>query len=296
MADGHARSYVAYGKQYVIHHHHQGGLADGPMNPAALRRWAERLLTEYRKMVAENALPCSRRTRTKYERNLADLVEGLTEPTLETSALAHLRRLISAGAAQYIYRASSLPDEALPSAVFMDFAVYMLWPVVAERRLPEGWQEALAEISSPATVHMVEQTREAMEKYGRQKVSAEIFARYMATMPFAPGILGLLEDLCDPKGAGACLSAIAVACGYPEPPAKVNSKNLLKWALWVSGGLVATRVDDLVGQIWEWLRGHKKGYGGSSFDPDDPYIYLHGSGGSERGNSVLGEFADVLFD
>ncbi|MCB5180555.1 hypothetical protein [Streptomyces antimicrobicus] len=258
---------VVGGTQYVVqhqHHHQRGGGV--PLGLPELRIWIDRLVRDYRVHVGAQRGRGGRRQLEALQREFGGAAGAGRRDGKE-----RVRRLVAAGAVQYLQEAARVPSEPLPVVVMADVAVFALWPVVQAPDLPPDWQDQLAELTTPRLAALVAQAR-ASAAEGRP-VAVDAFARVLADKPFAHGILALLEDLADPRGAGACLTALALAARVPAPPRKAP-RALLGWLLGVGTGAVAGGAaadPDLVARIWEWMdeEGVQKrsGYEG---DPDHP--------------------------
>ncbi|QNA72014.1 hypothetical protein C8250_008960 [Streptomyces sp. So13.3] len=286
-AKGHAQIHQVHGgTQNVVHHHHYpGDSAPAPLALPDLRVWIERLASDYRALISAGDLPPQRRRRTDGLVQLDALRHELDGATGPRHGKNQMRRLLAAGAAQYLHQAARPPTDPLPESVMVDLAVFALWPVVQTPQLPDGWQDHLAELTAPRLAMLVTQAREA----GRRghPVPADVFSRALADRPFAHGILALLEDLGDPRGGGACLTPIALAGGFPPPPRKAGAKAVLVWLLGVGagagGGVGGVEAPEAAERAWRWLQDSVRGSGttpaSGSGDFNDQDVDQHRGGG-----------------
>ncbi|MBK3584490.1 hypothetical protein [Streptomyces sp. PvR018] len=256
-AKGHAQIHQVHGTQNVVHHYHYpGDSAGAPLALPDLRVWIERLASDYRALITAGDLPPQRRRRTDGLGQLDSLRNELDGAGGPRHGKDQLRRLLAAGAAQYLHQAARLPTDPLPESVMVDLAVFALWPVVQSPRLLDGWQDHLAELTAPRLAMMVSQAREASQR--GHPVPADVFSRALADRPFAHGILALLEDLSDPRGSGACLTPIALAGGFLPPPRNAGAKAVLGWLLGAgagaAGGVGAVEASETAEQAWRWLQ------------------------------------------
>jgi hypothetical protein len=168
-----------------------------------------------------------------------------------------------------------------------DLAVFALWPVIETPRLPDGWQEHLAELTSLRLAALVSQARQLGAR-GRP-VAVEGFARTLAAKPFTHGVLALLEDLADPQGGGASLTVLALAGGFPPPPRKPDTKALLGWLIGAGavGGATASATPMAAERAWLWLHDRLDPSDGTlqpgDVDVPDPDADPQRHGGSARG-------------
>ncbi|MCX5072584.1 hypothetical protein OHA84_28305 [Streptomyces sp. NBC_00513] len=267
---------VVQGTQKIVHHHHYSGSNPAPpLGLPELRLWIKRLASDYRTLIADGSVKPGRRQAAAHHRQLDALYGELAGAAGNRDGKEQLRRLLAAGAVQYLDRATPVPDGALPEAVMVDLVVFALWPVVQTPRLPGGWQDHLAELTTPRLAAFVAGARDAAGR-GRP-ISPEAFGRALAGKPFAPGILALLDDLDDPRGGGASLTALSLAGRYAQPPQKAGAKALLGWLLGAGavgavGGAGAASAVDFADRAWQWL--HDTGRGSTH----------HGSGGPDMGD------------
>lgn len=248
---GRAQVYqVVGGTQHVVHHHYGDGPAV-PLGLPGLRLWIDRLAADYREIVAAGEAPGGRRQRAGLQRELVALRAQLAGDGGHRDGADQVRRLLAAGAVQYLDAAGRVPAESLPEALVVDFAVFALWPVVQAPVLPTGWEGQLAALTSPRLAVLVAGAREAGRGEG---LGLEDFGRSLAERPFAHGVLALLEDLADPRRGGACLTALAVAARTPPPPQRLGGKATLRWLFGagVAGGAAGAGAE-LAERVWEWL-------------------------------------------
>ncbi|WP_406387276.1 hypothetical protein [Streptomyces sp. NBC_00887] len=281
---GHAYQ-VVNGTQSIVHHHHYEGL-EAPLALPDLRLWIDRMTTDYRTLTKASNAPLGRRRAASHAKELDALQHDLATLAKSPKDSGQLRRLLAAGAAQYLYKCTRLPAEPLPESVMVDLAVFALWPVIQTPALPSGWHDELAQLTSPRLALLVAQARQAGEA-GRP-VGTDLFGRALAAKPFAHGILALLEDLGDPRGGGACLTPIALAQGFTAPPRKAEPKAMLAWLLGAAaaGGAGATTAAELADESWAWI--HRQGRGPAGPQPTgDADLDDDGHIGTHRGTSRI---------
>ncbi|MEW2082020.1 hypothetical protein [Streptomyces sp. NPDC005283] len=281
-ATGHGQTYqVVHGKQRIVHHHHYHG--DGlpaPLPLPDLQLWIARLAADYRALVKAGDGPSGRREAAGHGRQLDVLERELAGSAGRRNGKDPLRRLLAAGAAQYLDRASRVPTDPLPEQLMVDLAVFALWPVIEAPALPVDWQDHLAALTTPRLAVLVSQVRQLGIR--GKAVAPDAFGRALADKPFAHGVLALLEDLADPRGGGACLTAISLAGRVPPPPQKASAKAVLGWLL--AGGTVAIEGPDLAEHAWHWLQDMAGGAtprprGGSGDIDDNLEKHRGGAGG-----------------
>lgn len=286
---------VAHGSQRIVNHHHYAAPQPAvPLNLPELRIWIERITADYRLLLADrNAPPRGRRAASQDKKELAALGASLAGDPGRREGKDLLRRLLAAGAAQYLSRGGPIPAGTLPEAVVIDLVVFALWPVVQAPELPEGWRDHMAELTSPRLAALTASARDAVRQ-GRN-VTPEGLTRQLAGKAFTQAILALLEDLDDPRRGGACLTALSLAAHQPSPPQKAGGKALLGWLL--SGAVGAAAGGTTVGaaglaeQAWDWLHSTSRGTGrGAPGTPDvdqDDLEQHRGGGGGMRGGHGL---------
>jgi hypothetical protein len=288
---GDGTAYLA--KTQHIHLHDNAALGVVPLDAPGLRLWIARMAGDYRALVANGQVPDGRRQSAAYVAELDGLQLVLDDPRAPARVESTVRRLLAAGAAQYLHGVRRVPADALPEQVMLDFAVFALWPVITAPALAAGWDDALAELTSPRIAALVDQARQARDASASLRV--ETVARALAHGAFAPGVLRLLEDLADPRGAGACLTPMALADGFSPPPRKGDARTALFWLLAGAGIAVAAEPvpSDLSERVWTWLddvagsgagRAHSgdgdvPGSGGGDSDPDR---HRQGGGGGKH--------------
>ncbi|MEV7617109.1 hypothetical protein [Streptomyces sp. NPDC089799] len=243
---------IVGGTQHVVHHHHYGDGPAVPLGLPGLRVWIDRMAADYREICAAGEAPGGRRQRAGRQRELATLQVQLAGDGGHRNGINQVRRLLAAGAVQYLHAAGRVPAEPLPEALVVDFAVFALWPVVQAPVLPAGWEGYLAVLTSPRLAVLVAAAREAGRGEG---LGPEEFGRSLAERPFAHGVLALLEDLADPRRGGACLTALAVAARTPPPPQRLGGKATLGWLFGAGavGGVTGAGAE-LAERVWEWLQ------------------------------------------
>ncbi|MGW4726495.1 hypothetical protein [Streptomyces sp. NPDC004291] len=294
-AQGQGQVYqVAHGNQKIVHHHHHGAARPAvPYNLPELRVWIERLTADYRLLLAARGeLPRGRREAAQDRKTLEALGADLAGNPGRRDGKDQVRRLLAAGAAQYLSRGGPVPAGTLPEAVMVDLVVFALWPVVQSPGLPEGWHDHLAELTTPRLAAFTAAARDAVRR-GRT-VTPEEFGRHVADKPFARAVLALLEDLDDPRRGGAALTALSLAAHHAPPPQKAGGKVLLGWLLSGAAGAAvggtAVGVADLTEDVWHRLhsttRDTPSGAPGSS-DVDQEDLEQHRGGGS-RGSYAPG--------
>ncbi|MGN9819567.1 hypothetical protein ACTMUQ_29980 [Streptomyces sp. SD11] len=257
---GQGHSYqVVHGTQSVVHHHYYAETHERPLDLADLRLWIARMTADYKALVKVGSAPLGRRQAAGYAKQLGALRDELDAAAGRRSGRDQLQGLLAAGAAQYLRKAKQLPEEPLPESMMLDLAVFALWPVVQAPGLPVGWQDQLAQLTSPRLATLVSQARQAGER--GHPVASDVFGRVLADKPFAHGILALLEDLGDPRGSGACLTPIALAQEFSTPPQKAGGKAVLIWMLGGAavGGTSAAAALELAEKVWEWLHDESRG-------------------------------------
>ncbi|MFI1360630.1 hypothetical protein ACH4TV_44725 [Streptomyces sp. NPDC020898] len=298
QASGHGHIYqTVNGAQNVVHqHHHYGDGLPAPLALPELRLWIARLAADYRTLVKSGDGPPGRREAVGHKRQLERLAGELSGSAGRGDGKNQLRRLLTAGAVQYLGLASGVPGDPLPEQLMVDLAVFALWPVVVAPALPDDWQDHLAELTGPRLAVLVGQARELGAR--GQAPAVEAFGRVLAEKPFAHGVLALLEDLADPRGGGACLTAMSLAERLPPPPQKDGAKAVLTWLLAAGAGAAATEGPDLAERVWHWLQGTARGTSprpggdpGHVDSGDDPE--QHRGGGSGRHTPVAGRGPDV---
>jgi len=292
QAAGHGRIYqVGQGTQHIVHHHYGTGFP-APLALPDLRLWIARLAEGYGALVRSGDGPSRRREAAGHRRQLERLGEELAGSAGRGDGKDQLRRLLAAGAVQYLGLASSVPSAPLPEQLMVDLAVFALWPVVVTPELPDDWQDPLAELTAPRVAMLVGQVRE-LGVQGKS-VAPEYFGRALAEKPFAQGVLALLEDLADPRGGGACLTAMSLAGRVTAPPQKAGAKAVLTWLFAAgAGAAAASEGPDLAERVWRWLQDTARGAslwsGGGLGDPgyeDDPD--QHRGGGHGRHSHLAG--------
>ncbi|MFF2524233.1 hypothetical protein [Streptomyces liangshanensis] len=278
---GHAYQ-VVNGTQNIAHHHHYEGLR-APLALPDLRLWIDRMAADYRTLAAVGKGPVGRRRASSRTGELDSLQKDLAATLEARKPGDQVRRLLAAGAAQYLYKSTRLPDGTLPESMMIDLAVFALWPLVQIPAPPAGWQDELARLTSPRLSLLVAQARQAGER-GRP-VPPDLFGRALAERPFTHGILALLEDLGDPRGGGACLTPLALAQGFSAPPRKAEPKAMLAWLFGAAalGGVGTSAATELAEQVWTWIHRQERGtpdtasVGGTDADDDGRPGNHHGT-------------------
>ncbi|MFJ5548437.1 hypothetical protein [Streptomyces sp. NPDC093225] len=274
---------------HVEHHHHYGGGGAAPLGLPELRLWIDRLATDYRALVRAGEVPGGRREIAGRQRELDALTDQLAGAAGRRDGADQLRRLLAAGAARYLAEAGTGPSaDPLPEALVVDLAVFALWPVVQAPRLPPEWQSELGALTSPRLAALVDRVRET-------RAAPDALVRALAGGQVAPGVLALLDDLADPRGAGACLTALALAAGMPPPPQRAGAGAVLGWLLGAGAltALAAEHGPGLAERAWRWIedevRGGGAGWrggGGGGDGLEFPFRSpSHGHGGSDAASA-----------
>lgn len=211
-----------------IHHHHHED-ARRPLDLPELRSWVAHVAADYRTMAEHTG----GRTAAAHLRQLDLVRAGLDNDSGPESERRRdaVRRLVVAGITACLARPGAPPDKPVPEQILLDLIVFSLWPVVTARKLPQGWQGELAQITSPRLAALVERARAEREPI------AEEFARAVANKSFSPAMATLFDDLADPRRGGASLTAMALASRLPAPPVgRREGKKVAAWALTIAGG------------------------------------------------------------
>lgn len=269
----------------------------------ALRLWIARLATDYERILAEQRLPLTRKESREHRRALA-AAQRTCDGLVDGPGKDRIRELIAAGAARYGLAHSSLPDELLPEEVIVDFAVHALWPLIVVPKLPKNYFEDLATISSESLARLVTHAR--LSRTTGSVMSPQIFAKAIAGIHFAPGVLNLLNDLADPRRGASAFTAISIASTGKVPARRQSPKAIAAWILSAAAaGVVGNRTDELATKVWDWLfeAAHTATSPGSAHGPthsssDVNFSHHHGQASVTRGEGlikVVEEFIHSLF-
>jgi hypothetical protein len=231
--------------------------------------WINRVTSDYAK-----AHP-HRWDSRRHKKNL-ELIRQAIEGTSKGSAKDILRGLIAAGLIRYIaagvirykkFNHESL-KEVLPGTLMLDFAVDALLPIVIAPKLPESWFDSLAKLTSPQLASLVSGARATKTaRIGTPKTSMDRqkFYSEVARVPFADGVLNLLDDLNNPRGGGSFLATVAIADGPGAPPKGSTPKALFRWLVEAAvGGVIGNKTDLFITHLWDWLTKNAASGGSSS--------------------------------
>jgi hypothetical protein len=298
---------VGRGVQNINHTHYVYNSATGPSNRLRpldlpqLRRWIDHLLTEYSGSRAASGE--SKREKARHDRQLRALSGSIHDSLGKEQSKDVIRRLIVAGMVEYLSMTETSLLTATHEHIMLDLVVFCAWPIVQIPRLPSTWQTDLGEITGPRLAAVVAAAREANTK--KNPVSCESFVRAVASRPFDQSILGILEDLGDPRRGGGALIALAAASRLPAPPNKGGGLALLGWVLaGIASGAglaedqrLADRIANFVSSAWAWTTGSRNVHPTSltSNLPTGDHTAQLGIGGHHHGG-FLSDLMDDLFN
>lgn len=300
--DGGRTYQVGTGNQYLINNTYYGG-SNKPADLPDLRMWLARLATDYKSLIGK--FEHNRREVRRQEKSIADL-----QTALNASGSDKMRtdknlfyQLIAAGAIQYLNKARDLPPSPIPESVALDLVVFMLWPLVQVPCLPSACEDLLVERTSPRITAVVDATRRAIAQ--GQSVDVGRFAHILAQRSCSEGVLRLLEDLADPRGAGAFLTTLAIGSAVKPPPEKSSTTALMGWLMAGSGAGAVVEAVHLADEVVAWLLRDAtaaEATGGSSsgdvtIDGIDHDHHVSGKSSHHSGHnpSLLDEVFDHLF-
>jgi hypothetical protein len=259
---------VGYGTLKVSHNTYYGSASaqPAPFDLPQLREWLDEVAAGYQDYLEEYPAELSRGQRKANQRELSGFASLLKDSDNGQAAKDAVRRLIAGGVAEYLILARGARTP-LSDRTALDLIVFALWPVVQAPRLPDCWQNELAEITSPRLVAVVAEARRI-----RDRLTCETFTRAVADKPFSRALLALLQDLADPGRGGPAVTALALTCRLPEPPVSKGPRAMLAWFLAgvavgtaTSADAVNEAVAELLTPIWSWVNGQTV-----EFPSDDP--------------------------
>lgn len=244
-----------------IHFHYRDRSA--PLDLFTLRLWIDRVTANYRALVEREG----DRVGAAHLKRVDAVRAGLDDSSGVDPRKDVVRRLLVAGIAGYLTRAEEIPRTPLPEQILLDLIVFCMWPVITAKRLPQGWQGELAEITSPRLAALVERAR-ATRRSG-DEAAAEAFARAVANRSFSSAMLTLFDDLGDPRRGGGLLTSMAVVGGLPQPPTG-RARKVFRWVMGIVGGAaVLDAVLDRGSHVGKLFEGAIDDLPVDSFDPSE---------------------------
>lgn len=268
-ASGRARVYqVGQGTQNINNFY--GGSGRPPATSAELHLWVAQAVRDFRDLSTERGVHLRRRESADLLGTLDRTAEILAYPSHVNKHAT--RHLIVSGLVHHLSEYGPPPVQPIPEQVILDIAVAALWPLVTAPLLPESWSTDLMIVTSPRVTALVSEARRLMAE-GRTIVHGD-FSRALSSQSFAQGMANLLDDLCDPKGSGPILTALAMAGRITPPPTKANVKLMAGWLFAVVAGgeavrydaAIEERIDSIVAGLVDILHGGRRTGGSSLLD------------------------------
>jgi hypothetical protein len=200
-----------------------------PLDLPQLQRWLGQLIENYDALVRADGIGYSPREIRLY-RNALISTARTCDGEFERPVKARIRELLALGAASYGLPTGPRPAESFPGQKVLDFAVYSLWPLATVPGLPSTWLGAFLDMTgSTAMASLIVRARYHCGT--PEAMSPAEFGQALTGLSYTPGIRNMLDDLGDPRRAGAALTGIAIAHTGYAPRRGATQKRVAKWAL-----------------------------------------------------------------
>jgi hypothetical protein len=207
---------------------------DRPLDPVQLRAWIAEVFEQYRDRDAD----ASKHWHRKRQQELAEAFRE-SDDSRRRPPRSMIRKLAVTGVVNYLSRTGQASGGTVPAWFMLDLIVFAMSPVITARRLPSGWKDDLAALTSPRIAALVEQAR-ASRRAGAQR-AVEDFAYAVARRDYTLAVVNLFGDLADHDRGGPLLSAMAAAASI-ERPTYYSGKRMFLWAVGVATASAALEV------------------------------------------------------
>lgn len=200
-----------------------------------LRAWLGQRLIDARRVKADKAVT----------RSVEQMLISLGDRAPSLKAAECVRLLSAVGLAQCVRFGHRFRLGAV-DRVLLEIGTLAIWPLIVTPRLPDQWQEPMAELTSPRFSEIVTRFRAAAGS--GQTVSLDSLAETIGRRPFADAVLNLLQDFADPRRGRPTLVALGIVMRRPVP-SRVGPRAALTWIVKSSGDVVGDIVEDTVEEI-----------------------------------------------